>query len=123
MSQLAPLDPLLDALQDKAWSHLLQLEAQVQITQTSLSHYTSELSTLCQITDTISDSLQVLLECFSAAPAASSPSPTPAPCFSMARPAPPMQRRANIPRPALPDTYNGNCTSGERFLQFCITYI
>ncbi|KAG6878240.1 hypothetical protein C0992_008402 [Termitomyces sp. T32_za158] len=125
MSQLAPPDPLLDtpALQDNAWSCLLQLEAQVQLTQTSLSLHTSELSTLCQTTKTISNSLWVLLKRLSAAPAASPPFSTPALQFPAARPAPPMQGHANIPRPALPDAYNSNRASGERFLQSCVTYI
>ncbi|KAG6895434.1 hypothetical protein C0992_001258 [Termitomyces sp. T32_za158] len=110
MSQLAPPDPLSDApaLQDNAWSHLLQLEAQVQLTQTSLSLHTSELSTLHQTTKTISDSLQALLKCLPAAPAASPPSLTLALRFPAARPAPPAQRHANIPHPALPDAYDGN---------------
>ncbi|KAG6880948.1 hypothetical protein C0992_002226, partial [Termitomyces sp. T32_za158] len=30
---------------------------------------------------------------------------------------------ANIPRPALPDAFNGDRALGERFLQSCITYI
>ncbi|KAG6884051.1 hypothetical protein C0992_007109 [Termitomyces sp. T32_za158] len=125
MSQLAPPDPLFDtpAPQDNAWSCLLQLEAQVQLTQTSLSLHTSKLSTLCQTTKTISNSLWALLKCLSTAPAASPPSPMPAPRFSVTRPASPVQGRANIPCPVLPDAYNGDRASGERFLQSCVTYI
>ncbi|KAG6894004.1 hypothetical protein C0992_007873, partial [Termitomyces sp. T32_za158] len=123
MSQLAPLDPAADAPQDKAWSRLLQLEAQVQITQTSLSHHTSNLSALRQTTDTISNSLQALLERLPAASAAPPPSPTPTPCFPATRTAPPAPGRTNIPRPALPDAYDSDRTSGERFLQSCTTYI
>ncbi|KAG6873300.1 hypothetical protein C0992_008858 [Termitomyces sp. T32_za158] len=123
MSQLAPSDPAADAPQDKAWSRLLQLEAQVQITQTSLSHHTSELSALCQTTDTISDSLRALLKRLPAASAAPPPSPTPTPRFPATRTALPAPGRANIPHPALPDTYNGDRASGECFLQSCATYI
>ncbi|KAG6871350.1 hypothetical protein C0992_011179 [Termitomyces sp. T32_za158] len=123
MSQLAPLDPAMDAPQDEAWSCLLQLKAQVQITQTSLFHHTSELSALHQTTDTISNSLWALLERLPVASAAPPPSPTPTPRFPAMRMAPPALGRANIPRPALPDVYDGDRASGERFLQSCATYI
>ncbi|KAG6875330.1 hypothetical protein C0992_004301, partial [Termitomyces sp. T32_za158] len=122
---LALPDPLLDtpAPQDNAWSRLLQLEAQVQITQASLSHHTSELSTLCQTTKTISDSLQALLERFPAAPAASPSPQMPALHLPATRLAPPAQGHANIPCLVLPDAYNGDCASGECFFQSCVTYI
>ncbi|KAG6893175.1 hypothetical protein C0992_011036 [Termitomyces sp. T32_za158] len=123
MSQLAPLDPAADAPQDEAWSRLLQLEAQVQITQTSLSHHTSKLSALRQTTDTISDSLWALLERLPVASAAPPPSPTPTSRFPATRIAPPVPGHTNIPRPALPNTYDGDRASGERFLQSCATYI
>ncbi|KAG6876568.1 hypothetical protein C0992_012388 [Termitomyces sp. T32_za158] len=125
MSQLAPPDPLSDTPtpQDDAWSHLLQLEPQVQLTQTSLALHTSELSTLRQTTETISDSLWALLEYLPAASAAFPSSPMPALRFSAARLAPSVQGHANIPYPALPDAYDGDYASGERFLQSCVTYI
>ncbi|KAG6879059.1 hypothetical protein C0992_005493 [Termitomyces sp. T32_za158] len=125
MSQLAPLDPLLDALaqQDNAWTCLLQLETQVQLTQTSLSLHTAEPSTLSQITDTITDFLWMLLECLLPAPAAPPPSPTLVLHFSTRRLSPPMQGCANIPCLASPDAYNGDYASREHFLQSCVIYI
>ncbi|KAG6881921.1 hypothetical protein C0993_012475 [Termitomyces sp. T159_Od127] len=64
MSQLDNPDTPLDASapQDEAWTCLLHLETQVQLTQASLIHHTTELSTLRQTTDHISQSLQALLE-------------------------------------------------------------
>ncbi|KAG5333089.1 hypothetical protein C0989_006288 [Termitomyces sp. Mn162] len=64
MLQLANSDTLLEASapQDKAWTCLLHLETQVQLTQSSLTHHTTELSTLHQTTDLISQSLQALLK-------------------------------------------------------------
>ncbi|KAG6894381.1 hypothetical protein C0992_006341 [Termitomyces sp. T32_za158] len=127
--QQTPLD-MYNTLQDAfrynvGHVHLLCLyvEAQVQITQTSLSHHTSKLSALHQTTNTISDSLWALLERFPAAPAASPLSPMLALHFPMARLAPLAQGHANIPCSVFPNAYNGNCASGERFLQFCVTYI
>ncbi|KAG6863580.1 hypothetical protein C0993_010993, partial [Termitomyces sp. T159_Od127] len=65
MSQFVNPDTLLNAPapQDKAWTCLLHLETQVQLTQASLINHTTELSTLCKTTDYISQSLQALLEC------------------------------------------------------------
>ncbi|KAG6872291.1 hypothetical protein C0993_002253, partial [Termitomyces sp. T159_Od127] len=54
--------PNAPAPQDEAWTCLLHLEMQVQLTQASLIHHTIELSTLHQTTDHISQSLQALLE-------------------------------------------------------------
>ncbi|KAG6894637.1 hypothetical protein C0993_011085 [Termitomyces sp. T159_Od127] len=64
MYQLANADTPLDALapQDEAWTCLLHLEIQVQLTQASLIHHMTKLFTLCQITNHISQSLQALLE-------------------------------------------------------------
>ncbi|KAG6892169.1 hypothetical protein C0993_004627, partial [Termitomyces sp. T159_Od127] len=50
------------APQDEAWTRLLHLETQVQLTQASLTHHITKLSTLRQTTDHISQSLQALLE-------------------------------------------------------------
>ncbi|KAG5728483.1 hypothetical protein E4T56_gene19562 [Termitomyces sp. T112] len=108
MSQLANPDTPSEApaLQDKAWTHLLHLETQVQLTQSSLTHHTTELSTLQQTMDLISQSLQALLECLtpnSATPAAVEPAPpTAAPV-----PTVPVTLRPWIPCLALPDAYDG----------------
>ena len=48
--------------QDEAWNRLLALEAQVQATQDSLTLHTTEFAGLRQTTDTISRSLQALVE-------------------------------------------------------------
>ena len=53
-----PVDPSdISSPQDKAWNHLLALEAQVQATQDSLTHHTMEFTGLHQTMDTISQSL------------------------------------------------------------------
>lgn len=125
MSQPAAPEALPDAAAsgEEAWTRLLHLETQVQLTQASLTQHSAELTHLRQTTDTISDSLRTLLERL--APAAPNPPP----------PTPPVQRprtvqspipareRSNIPRPATPDVYNGDRASGERFLQSCATYL
>ena len=54
--------------QDEAWNRLLALEAQVQATQDSLTHHTMEFARLRQTTDTISQSLQALVERLSPSP-------------------------------------------------------
>ncbi|KAG6871591.1 hypothetical protein C0993_003081 [Termitomyces sp. T159_Od127] len=127
MSQLANPDtpPDAPAPQDEAWTRLLHLETQVQLTQASLTHHTTELSTLRQTTDHISQSLQALLECLSpctAPPPVAEPSPA-ALAVPAAAPGVPAGPWVQLPRPALPDTYDGDRTSEERFLQFCLTYI
>ncbi|KAG6874718.1 hypothetical protein C0993_012506 [Termitomyces sp. T159_Od127] len=127
MSQLANPDTPLDALapQDEAWTRLLHLETQVQLTQASLTHHTTKLSTLCQTTDHISQSLQALLERL---PPCTAPPPMAEPSLvASAVPAAAPGASAGpwmqLPCPALLDTYNGDCTSGKHFLQFCLTYI
>ncbi|KAG6871047.1 hypothetical protein C0993_003863, partial [Termitomyces sp. T159_Od127] len=92
-------------------------------TQASLTLHTTELAGLRQATDTIAHSLQALLERLPSPPtAAPAPSP-PAEATSV----PPFKAstvsHTNIPRPALPDAYDGDRAAGERFLQSCITYI
>ncbi|KAG6857992.1 hypothetical protein C0995_003515, partial [Termitomyces sp. Mi166 len=94
--------------QDNAWNHLLALETQVQTTQTSLTLHTTELARLRQTTDTISHSLQMLLEHLPPTPVVTPTPPTPpemnpAPCFDVST-AP----HTKIPCPALPYTYDGD---------------
>ncbi|KAG6886824.1 hypothetical protein C0995_004123, partial [Termitomyces sp. Mi166 len=94
--------------QDNARNHLLALETQVQTTQASLTLHMTELAGLCQTTDTISLSLQVLLEHLPLTPATTSAPPTPpemhpAPCFNVSA-AP----HIKIPCPALIDIYDGD---------------
>ncbi|KAG6862862.1 hypothetical protein C0993_001202, partial [Termitomyces sp. T159_Od127] len=118
-----PLDA--PAPQDEAWTRLLHLETQVQLTQASLTHHTTKLSTLRQTTDHISQSLQALLERLpprTAPPPVAESSPA-APAVPAAAPGVPAGPRAQLPRLALPDTYDGDRTSGERFLQSCLTYL
>ncbi|KAG6877776.1 hypothetical protein C0993_003977 [Termitomyces sp. T159_Od127] len=85
----------------------------------------TELSTLHQTTDHISQSLQALLERLppcTAPPLVAEPSLA-ALAVPATAPEVPAGSRAQLPRLALPDTYNGDCTSGEHFLQSCLTYI
>ncbi|KAG6894741.1 hypothetical protein C0993_010873 [Termitomyces sp. T159_Od127] len=125
MSQLANPDTPLDALapQNEAWTCLLHLE--VQLTQASLTHHMTELSTLHQTTNDISQSLQALLECLS--PITAPPPVTEPPPAALA--VPPVAPVAlaglqmQIPCPILPDTYDGDHTSKECFFQSCFTYI
>ncbi|KAG5348892.1 hypothetical protein C0989_007403, partial [Termitomyces sp. Mn162] len=115
-----PLEAL--ALQDEAWTCLLHLETQVQLMQSSLTHYTTKLSTLCQTMDLISQSLQALLECLS--PNSTPPTAEePAPPATAPTPVAPVTLWPWIPCPALPDAYNGAHSGREQFLQFCLTYI
>ncbi|KAG6901052.1 hypothetical protein C0995_001390 [Termitomyces sp. Mi166 len=109
--------------QDNAWNCLLALETQVQTTQTSLTLYITELARLHQTMDTISHSLQMLLEHLPPTPVITPTPPTPpemnlVPCFDISA-AP----HTKIPRPALPDTYDGDQAVDECFLQSCVTYI
>ncbi|KAG6864958.1 hypothetical protein C0993_008385, partial [Termitomyces sp. T159_Od127] len=106
------------APQDEAWTRLLHLETQVQLTQASLTHHMTELSTLHQTTDHISQSLQALLEHLpprTAPPLVAEP--------SLAAPAVPAGPQVQLPCLALPNTYNGDHTSRECFFQSCFTYI
>ncbi|KAG6883498.1 hypothetical protein C0993_005833, partial [Termitomyces sp. T159_Od127] len=124
---LANSDTSPDALapQDEAWTCLLHLEMQVQLTQASLTHHTTELSTLHQTTNHISQSLQALLERLpprTAPPLVAEPSPA-APAVPAAAPGAPAGPWTKLPHPALPDMYDGDHTSEERFLQSCLTYI
>ncbi|KAG6863160.1 hypothetical protein C0995_007670, partial [Termitomyces sp. Mi166 len=94
--------------QDNAWNRLLALKTQVQTTQTSLTLHTTELAGLRQTTDTISHSLQMLLEHLPPTPVitptpSTPPEMNPAPRFDVST-AP----HTKIPRPALPDTYDGD---------------
>ncbi|KAG5728560.1 hypothetical protein E4T56_gene19654 [Termitomyces sp. T112] len=78
--------------------------------QSSLTHHTTELSILCQTTDLISQSLQVLLECLppnSAPPVTAEPAPTASAPISAA----PVTLWLQIPHPALLDAYNENETA------------
>ncbi|KAG6896582.1 hypothetical protein C0993_008245 [Termitomyces sp. T159_Od127] len=126
MSQLANPDTPLDAPvpQYEAWTCLLHLETQVQLTQASLTHHMTKLSTLCQTTDHISQFLQALLERLlpcTAPPPVAEPSLA-APAVSAAAPGVLAGPWVQLPL-ALSDTYNGDHTSGEHFLQSCLTYI
>ncbi|KAG6871407.1 hypothetical protein C0995_004922, partial [Termitomyces sp. Mi166 len=101
-----PLDA--SSPQDNAWNYLLALETQMQTTQTSLTLHTTELARLHQTTDTISHSLQMLLEHLPPTPVVTPTPPTPpemnpAPRFNVSA-AP----HTKIPCPALPDTYDGD---------------
>ncbi|KAG6896503.1 hypothetical protein C0995_011363, partial [Termitomyces sp. Mi166 len=109
--------------QDNAWNCLLALETQVQTTQTSLTLHTTKLARLHQTTDTISHSLQMLLECLPPTPVITPTPPTPpemnpAPCFNVSA-AP----HTKIPCLTLSDTYDGDQAGGKHFLQSCVTYI
>ncbi|KAG6897363.1 hypothetical protein C0995_010564, partial [Termitomyces sp. Mi166 len=96
------------SLQDDAWNHLLALETQVQTTQTSLTLHTTELAGLCQTMDTISHSLQMLLERLPSTPVVTPtpltpPETNPALCFDVSA-AP----HTKIPCSTLSDTYDGD---------------
>ncbi|KAG6864245.1 hypothetical protein C0993_009161 [Termitomyces sp. T159_Od127] len=127
MSQLANPDTPLDdpAPQDEAWICLLHLEMQVQLTQASLTHYITKLSTLHQTTDHISQSLQALLEHLPPITALSlgaepSLAASAAPPVALAASAGP---QVQMPCPVLLDMYHSDHTSEEHFLQSCLTYI
>ncbi|KAG6859685.1 hypothetical protein C0995_005718 [Termitomyces sp. Mi166 len=118
MTQPAASANPLDAsnLQDNAWNCLLALETQVQTIQTSLTLHMTELAGLHQTMDTISHSLQMLLERLPPTPVVTPTPPTPpemnpAPCFNVST-AP----HTKIPHPALPDTYDRDRAVGECFL-------
>ncbi|KAG5338250.1 hypothetical protein C0989_007859 [Termitomyces sp. Mn162] len=70
ITQPTPSTPLPGAssLQDNAWSCLLSLETQVQLTQASLTFHTAKLTGLCQTTEAVFLSLQALLKHLSLAP-------------------------------------------------------
>ncbi|KAG5333588.1 hypothetical protein C0989_005284 [Termitomyces sp. Mn162] len=142
MTQPTPPAPPPDASspQDDAWSCLLSLETQVQLTQASLTSHTAELTGLCQTTEAVSLSLQALLECLPLAPTTppmppadaewfvSAPSsgflaPAAAEWFASASGLGFPASHSKLPCPALPDIHDGDCKAGERFLQSCITYI
>ncbi|KAG6899759.1 hypothetical protein C0995_005000 [Termitomyces sp. Mi166 len=99
---------------DASWNYLLALGTQVQTTQTSLTLHTTELAGLCQTTDTISHSFQMLLEHLPPTPVVTPTPPTPpetnpALCFDVSA-AP----HTKIAHPTLPDTYDG-AQAGEFF--------
>ena len=100
----------------------------MQLTQASLTHHTTELSTLRQTTKTISDSLRALLERLNTTPlvATATPAAELPPAVQPPAPGPPTAQgapRALLPQPAIPDAYDGNRVTGEQFLQSCFTYI
>ncbi|KAG5335690.1 hypothetical protein C0989_000723, partial [Termitomyces sp. Mn162] len=126
--------------QDNAWSHLLSLETQTQLTQASLTFHMAELTELHQTTEAVSLSLQALLEHLPLAPTTppmppadakqfvSAPSsgflaPAAAEWFVSASGLGLSASCPKLPHPALPDVYDGDCKAGECFLQSCITYI
>ncbi|KAG5348570.1 hypothetical protein C0989_009824, partial [Termitomyces sp. Mn162] len=134
------LPPDASSPQNDAWSHLLSLETQVQLTQASLTSYTAELTGLRQITEAVSLSLQALLEylplapttplmppadaeLFVSAPSSGLLAPAATERFASASGLGLSARHSKLPCPAFPDVYDGDCKAGERFLQSCITYI
>ncbi|KAG5332688.1 hypothetical protein C0989_006695, partial [Termitomyces sp. Mn162] len=142
MTQPTPPAPPPDASspQDNAWSLLLSLETQVQLTQASLTSHMAELTGLCQTTEAVSLSLQALLEHLPLAPPTppmppadaeqfvSAPSsgfldPAAAEWFVSASSLGLSASHSKFPCPALPDVYDGDCKAGECFLQSCIIYI
>ncbi|KAG6859519.1 hypothetical protein C0995_007654 [Termitomyces sp. Mi166 len=101
------------SLQDKAWNHLLALETQVQTTQTSLTLHTTELAELHQTMDTISHSLQMLLEHLPPTPVITPTPPTPpemnpTPRFNVSA-----ASHTKKPHPVLSDTYDGDWAGAE----------
>ncbi|KAG5716579.1 hypothetical protein E4T56_gene16147 [Termitomyces sp. T112] len=93
-----------------AWTCLLHLETQVQLTQSFLTHHTTKLSTLHQTTNLISQSLQALLKCLppnSAPSMAAELAPTASAPISTA----PVTLQPQILHPVLPDMYNENETA------------
>ncbi|KAG5349469.1 hypothetical protein C0989_003606 [Termitomyces sp. Mn162] len=82
----------------------------------------TELSTLHQTTDLISQLLQALLKCLTPT---SAPPPAVEPALTISAPisAALVTLQLQIPCPMLPDAYNGACSSREQFLQSCLTYI
>ncbi|KNZ75082.1 hypothetical protein J132_04731 [Termitomyces sp. J132] len=126
--------------QDDAWSCLLSLETQVQLTQAFFTSYMAKLTGLCQTTEAVSLSLQALLECLPLAPTTplmlpadveqfvSAPSlgflaPAAAEQFASAFGSGLLAPHSKLPHPALPDVYDGDYKAEEHFLQSCITYI
>ncbi|KAG5337458.1 hypothetical protein C0989_009640, partial [Termitomyces sp. Mn162] len=125
MTQPTPPAPPSNASspQDDAWSHLLPLEIQVQLTQASLTSSTTELTGLHQTSKAVSLSLQAFLECL---PFALTPPPGPPAAAARFASVPSLEVSAphsKLPHPALPDIFDGDCRVGEHFLQSCITYI
>ncbi|KAG6858888.1 hypothetical protein C0993_004909 [Termitomyces sp. T159_Od127] len=85
----------------------------------------TKLSTLHQATNHISQFLQALLECLpprTAPPLVAEPSLA-ASAVLVAAPGALVGPWMQLPHLALPDTYNGDHTSGEWFLQSYLTYI
>ncbi|KAG6883733.1 hypothetical protein C0993_004246 [Termitomyces sp. T159_Od127] len=127
MSQLTNPDTLLNAPapQNETWTCLLHLEMQVQLIQASLIHHMTELSTLHQTINHISQSLQALLEHlppFTTPLLVAEPSPA-APAVPAVALGVLAGLQAHVPYSVLPDTYNSDCTCKECFLQSCLTYI
>ncbi|KAG5335142.1 hypothetical protein C0989_002206 [Termitomyces sp. Mn162] len=142
MTQPTPPAPPPDtsSLQDNAWSCLLSLETQVQLTQAFLTSHMAELTGLHQTTEAVSLSFQALLEClflapttppmppadaeqFVSAPSSGFLAPAAAEQFASASGLGLSAHHSKLPYPALPDVYDRDCKAGEHFLQSCITYI
>ncbi|KAG5349453.1 hypothetical protein C0989_003848 [Termitomyces sp. Mn162] len=125
MTQPTPLTPSPDDLstQDNAWSSLLSLKTQAQLTQAFLTSHTAKPTGLHQATQSVSFFLLALLECLSLAP---TPPPRPLAAVERFSSAPSLELSAshsNLPCLALPDIFDGDYKVGECFLQSCITYI
>ncbi|KAG5352995.1 hypothetical protein C0989_011505, partial [Termitomyces sp. Mn162] len=142
MIQPTPSAPSPDTLspQDDAWSCLLSLETQVQLTQASLTFHMAKLTGLCQTIEAVFLSLQALLEHLLLAPTTPPMPPADAEQFVSAPSSGFLALAAveqfasasglglsapcsKLPCPALSDIYDRDCKIGEHFLQSCITYI
>ncbi|KAG5721541.1 hypothetical protein E4T56_gene13046 [Termitomyces sp. T112] len=127
MTQPTPPAPPPDTSspQDDAWSCLLSLDTQVQLTQASLTSHIAELTGLHQTTEAVSLFLQALLERLSLAPITPLMPPADAeqfmsaPSSGLLAPAAAEQfvsasglglsaPHSKLPHPALPDIYNGD---------------
>ncbi|KAG5348967.1 hypothetical protein C0989_006835, partial [Termitomyces sp. Mn162] len=118
--------------QDNAWSHLLSLETQVQLTQASLTSHTAKLTGLHQTIEAVFLSLQALLEHLPLASTTPLMPPADAEWFVSAlssgllAPAAVEQfvsasslglspPHSELPHSALPDIYDGDYKAGKHF--------
>ncbi|KAG5334849.1 hypothetical protein C0989_002789 [Termitomyces sp. Mn162] len=109
--------------QDDAWSCLLSLETQVQLTQASITFYTTELTGLHQTTEAVSLSLQALLEHLTLTLTPPHGPPAAAGRFSSGSRSEGLAPSSKLPHTAFPDIFDEGCKVGEHFLQSCITFI
>ncbi|KAG5349383.1 hypothetical protein C0989_004234 [Termitomyces sp. Mn162] len=125
MTQPTPPAPPPDPLspQNNAWSHLLFLEIQVQLTQASLTSHTAKLTGLCQTTEAVSLSLQALLKCLPLPSNPPSGPPAAAGRFSSAPSSEILTPHSKPPCLVPTDVFDGDHRAEEYLLQSCITYI